>query len=345
MTRRTRATIERELRDRYGRHYRIMCLRSPEEALRRLETSAGRGERVALVLAGQRLSGLTDDELFGEVRRLHPHAKRALLIDWADQGDTAMGQAIHDSIARGRLDDFVLRPSTSPDEVFHHAVSSFLLDWSEAQSIGPYTVHVVGESWSGRAYELRQVLERCAVPHAFHLADSDAGRELLAGIGAGAALPLLLFPDGSVLADPTDAEIARASGTAVETNHGEFDLVIVGSGPAGLSAAVYGASEGFSTLVIDQGGLGGQATSSSSIRNYLGFRTGVGGGRLARQAYEQAWVLGASFAFMQRATDLEREGDRLRRESLVGRADDRPGRHPRDRRHATVASAFPGSRR
>ena len=121
----------------------------------------------------------------------------------------------------------------------------------------------------------------------------------------------MILPNGNVLPDPTNAELANAAGASVDPEHSDFDLVIVGSGPAGLSAAVYGASEGFSTLVIDEGGIGGQATSSSLIRNYLGFPGGISGGRLAEQAYEQAWVLGAKFAFMQQALELRREGDRI----------------------------------
>ena len=117
------------------------------------------------------------------------------------------------------------------------------------------------------------------------------------------------MPDGKVLEDPSDADVARAAGTTVDPEGDQYDLVIVGGGPAGLSAGVYGASEGLRTLVIDSGGLGGQATSSSSIRNYLGFPRGVSGGDLARRAYEQAWVFGARFAFMQRVTDLRRERD------------------------------------
>jgi thioredoxin reductase (NADPH) len=170
---------------------------------------------------------------------------------------------------------------------------------------------VVGESWSGRAYELRDLLGRCAIPHSFCLADSSDGRALVAKAGEGAKLPIVVFPDGTVLSDPTNAEIAKASGSATNPEQMDFDLVVVGAGPAGLSAAVYGASEGFSTLVVDEAGLGGQATSSALIRNYLGFARGVGGRRLAQQAYEQAWVFGASFAFMQRATELRREHDRL----------------------------------
>ena len=306
-----RRDVERELRDRYARHYRIMCMPSSQEARACLENLAAASDEVALVLAGQWLSGMTGSELLDEARRLHPHAKRGLLIAWGDWGDRATGEAIFDSIAHGRIDHYVLRPSAPPDELFHHAISGLLLEWAEARSASPYTTHVVGETWSGRAYELRDVLGRCAMPHSFCLADSSDGRALVAKAGDGAKLPIVVFPDGTVLTDPSNAEIAKAAGSPVNPERMDFDLVIVGAGPAGLSAAVYGASEGFSTLVIDEGGIGGQATSSSLIRNYLGFPRGVSGRRLAQQAYEQAWVFGANFAFMQRVTDLRREHDGL----------------------------------
>ncbi len=214
-------------------------------------------------------------------------------------------------MAHGRIDHYVLRPSASPDELFHQAISSLLLEWAEARRTSPHTTYVVGESWSGRAYELRAALESCAMPHSFCLADSDTGRAFVAQAGAATKLPLVVLPDGTVLEDPSNAEIAGVTAPSADAERMEFDLVIVGAGPAGLSAAVYGASEGFSTLVVDQGGIGGQATSSSLIRNYLGFPRGVSGRRLAQQAYEQAWVFGAKFAFMQRATDLRREHDGL----------------------------------
>jgi thioredoxin reductase (NADPH) len=303
--------VERELHDRYARHYRVICLRSSEEARACLQDLAAAGEEVALVLAGQWLAGMTGTELLDEARHLHPHAKRGLLIAWGGWGDRATGEAIFDAIAHGRIDHYLLRPSASPDELFHQAISSLLLEWAEARRASPYTIHVVGKSWSGRAYELRELLERCAAPHSFCLADSSHGRALVAAAGEGAKLPLVALPDGTFLMDPSNAELARAAGSPVNAERMEFDLVIVGAGPAGLSAAVYGASEGFSTLVVDQAGIGGQATSSSLIRNYLGFPRGVSGRRLARGAYEQAWVFGASFAFMSRVTDLGRDHDGL----------------------------------
>ncbi|MEU6646877.1 FAD-dependent oxidoreductase [Saccharomonospora sp. NPDC046836] len=303
--------VERELRERYSHHYRVVCMQSSHEARARLEELAEANEAVALVLSGQWLSGMTGSELLDHARRLHPHAKRGLVIAWGEWGDRAMGEAIFDSIARGHIDNYVLRPSTSPDELFHQAISSLLLEWTEATRTSPYTIYVVGESWSGRAYELRRILGRCAIPHSFCLADSSEGRARIAEAGEGVKLPIVVFPDGRVLTDPTDAEIAMASGSPVNPERMEFDLVIVGAGPAGLSAAMYGASEGFSTLVVDEGGLGGQATSSSLIRNYLGFPRGISGRRLAQQAYDQAWVFGAKFAFMQRAINLQGAHDGL----------------------------------
>jgi thioredoxin reductase (NADPH) len=303
--------VGRELGERYAQHYRVICLTSPHEARACLEALAAAAEPVALVLAGQWLGGMTGGELLDEVRHLHPHSRRGLLIAWGDWGDRETGEAIFDSIAHGRIDHYVLRPSGSPDELFHQAISSLLLEWAEARRASPHSVHVVGESWSGRAYELREVLGRCALPHSFCLADSTEGRALVDEAGSGAKLPIVVFPDGTVLTDPTNAEIARAAGSPVHPEQMEFDLVIVGAGPAGLSAAVYGASEGFSTLVVDQGGVGGQATSSSLIRNYLGFPRGLSGRRLAQQAWEQAWVFGAKFAFMQHVTALRRAADGL----------------------------------
>lgn len=302
-------SVERELIDRYARHYRVMAIASPDEALAHLRELAGASEPVALVLAGQWLSGMTGSELLDEARHLHPHSRRGLLIPWGAWGDEATGEAIFDSIAHGRIDHYLLRPAESPDELFHQAISSLLLDWAETQRSSPHTIHVIGDSWSGRSYELRELLGRCAIAHSFCLADSPDGRALVAEAGAGEKFPMVIFPDGTVLANPSNAELASAAGSAVETGRTDFDIAIVGAGPAGLSTAVYGASEGFSTLVIDEGGLGGQATSSSLIRNYLGFPRGLSGRRLARQAYEQAWVFGASFAFMQRVTGLGCEDD------------------------------------
>ena len=220
--------VERELRDRYARDYEVVCVGSPDEALVRLEALAAAGGDVALVLIGRSLWGTTGRELLKSVRHRYPHAKRGLLIDWGAWGDPATGEAIFDAVSNGQVDHYVLRPAASPDELFHQAISSLLLEWAEARLKGPYTIYVVGESWSGRAYELREVLGRCAIPHAFSLADSSDGRALLADAGGGSGLPAVVFPNGVVLWDPSDAELARASGAPVDLERIDFDLVIVG---------------------------------------------------------------------------------------------------------------------
>ena len=266
---------------------------------------------MALVLAASSLPRRSGRHLLEHVRQLHPHAGRALLVPANVWSDEPTADAIRDSMALGRIDYYVARPAGSLDEVFHEAVSSFLLEWARDRRVIPQTVHVVGETWSGRAYELREVFEQCASPYAFCLAASEEGRELLARAGSDAKLPLMVLPDGRVLSDPSNAEIAEIVGAPAALEERDFDVVIVGSGPAGLSAAVYGASEGLRILVVDEGGIGGQARSSSLIRNYLGFPMGVSGSRLAEQAYEQAVVFGASFVLMHRVTALARSGDGL----------------------------------
>jgi thioredoxin reductase (NADPH) len=297
--------------ERYSSDYRVEGASDPEQALRMLVDLARAGEDVALVLAGKSPLDATGGELLERVRQLHPHAKRGLLVPGSAWADPAIAEAILDSMALGQIDYYVPRPASPPDEVFHQSISNFLLEWATERRMVPHTVHIVGEEWSGRAYELREVFERCAVPHAFSLADSDRGRDLLATAGPNARLPLMVLPDGRSLSDPSNAEIAEAAGAPVDFQEHAFEVVIVGAGPAGLSAAVYGASEGLRTLVVDEGGIGGQARSSSLIRNYLGFPRGVSGNRLAEQAYEQASVFGASFVFMHAATALTRSGDQF----------------------------------
>lgn len=298
--------VERQLVGRYGREYRVECLRNLDEAQRSLTELRDASADVALVLARQSCSGASAGELFDQVRRLHPHAKRVLLVEANAWVHEPTAEAIRSWMALGRIDHYVLRPASHQDEVFHEAVSDFLLEWALERCRVPQTVHIVGEAWSGRAFELREVFARCAVPHAFHLANSDRGRELVASAGPDARLPLMVLPDGHVLSDPSNAEIAEAAGAPRALQEQVFDVVIVGSGPAGLSAAVYGASEGFGVLVVDAGGIGGQVRSSPLIRNYLGFGRGVSGSRLAGEAHEQAASLGASFLFMHPVTALDR---------------------------------------
>jgi thioredoxin reductase (NADPH) len=304
--------VERQLVDRYEKSYRVLCAGSAAEAARLLGEVAADGEEVALAISAPTIGGESGSELLSQVRSLHPHAQRGLMIDWGSWGDGSTAGLIYRAMARRQIEYYVIRPSQTPDELFHQSISTFLLEWAHARRLSPHTVHIIGESWTGRAFELRNVLGRCAVPHAFLLADSEEGRAHLSDAGAGGDLPLVVFPNGTVLENPTNLELANAAGAVVDPDLREFDVAIVGAGPAGLSAAVYGASEGLRTLVVDDGGIGGQATSSSLIRNYLGFPRGVSGRRLAESAYEQAWVFGAKFAFMHDAMAIRREDGRIR---------------------------------
>jgi thioredoxin reductase (NADPH) len=308
-----------QLRQRYVPDYRVEACGELDAALALLADLSGDDDTVALVLAGESLLAAGGD-FFDRVHQVHPHAKRALLVQGFAWTDPPSARVILGSMAVGRIDYYVPKPFAAPDEVFHQAISSFLLEWTTERLLVPHTVHIVGESWTGRAAYLRDVFSMCAVPHAFHLADSAAGRELVARAGPGCRLPLIVDPGGQAMSDPTDAEIARAAGAPMDFDDRRFDLAIVGCGPAGLSAAVYGASEGLRTVVIDEGGIGGQARSSSLIRNYLGFPRGVSGNRLAEQAYEQASIFGATFALIQRATSLQRNGDGFELTLAGGRA-------------------------
>ena len=298
--------VRSQLAERYASRYRIECACGCEDGGRLLERLAAEDARVALVLSGRPAEGTRAEPLIDQARRLHPLAKRALLVSLNAWLDRQRAEAIRRAMALGRADHFVPEPGPPPDEVFHEAIASFLLEWAREQRLVPNTVHVVGEEWSGRASELRAVFENCAITHTFSLADSERGRELLALAGPDARLPLMVLPDGSTLSDPSNAEIAAAAGAPIGVDDRRFDLVIVGAGPAGLSAAVYAASDGLSVLVVDSGGVGGQARSSSLIRNYLGFAKGVSGGRLAEQAFEQASVFGAGFLFMHHVAGLAR---------------------------------------
>jgi thioredoxin reductase (NADPH) len=302
--------VAQQLTRRYGTDYRVLSAAGGDEAIRLL-TELAEADDVVLVLVSESLARTPGDGVLEHARELHPRAKRAPMVGPAAFADPPTARTILDTIGLGRTDYYLPRPAGELDEVFQHTISSFLLEWASEQRRVPQTVHIVGESWTGRAHELRETFERCAAPHMFCLADSDEGRELLAKVGPHVPLPMMVLADGTALGNPSNAEIAAAAGTPADFDEREFDVIIVGAGPAGLSAAVYGASEGLRTLVVDEGGIGGQARSSSLIRNYLGFPRGVSGSRLASQAYEQATVFGATFVFLNRATSLEHGGDRF----------------------------------
>jgi thioredoxin reductase (NADPH) len=300
------ALIERELTQRYGWDYRVVCDASAHSAMAALRTMQDEGTRVAVILAAQWMSGLTGTELLAEAGRLHPHAKRGLLIDWGAWGDEPTANAIFRGMAQRHMDYYLMKPLQPSDELFHRTVVEFLHEWSRVQSPAANEITLVARQWSLRGHELRSLLARNGVPHAFHSSDSDEGRRALRKANAEEAeAPVAIMHDGRVLVDPTRPELAAAFGVDTELQ-GErhFDLAVVGAGPAGLTAAVYASSEGLETLVVEREAIGGQAGSSSLIRNYLGFSRGVSGAELAQRAYQQAWVFGTSFLLMREVTDL-----------------------------------------
>ena len=301
--------IEYELRKRYDKDYQVVFIPSSRWGIKRLQEFKAAGQEVALVLADQWMPDMSGTEFVAQARQLFPTAKRALLIAW---GDRTAQEPILRSMTLGHVDYYVNKPEQPGDEHFHRLISEFLYEWAKAHRPAFHEISMVGERRSARSHELRDILNRNGVLHEFYPADSEPGRELLAQTGKSSAkLPVLILYNEKVLEDPSNPELADAFGVNRPLDRQEFDLVIVGAGPAGLASAVYGASEGLSTLVLEGEAIGGQAGTSSLIRNYLGFPWGVGGAELARRATEQAWWFGATFRFMRHATALRRSGKEL----------------------------------
>lgn len=298
--------VSRALRARYGADYRVECELSARSAIGRLrELRAGGGE-VALVLADEWMPGTSGTEFLARVREVFPAARRSLMVAW---GDRAAPASVLRAMSLGRMDYFVNKPWGDHDEGFHRVVSEFLYEWAKDHLPKFEHIRVVGEQWSPRSHELRDLLGRNGISYSFLPSASAAGREILEATGRGPEdLPVVVLFDGQVLENPTNPEIAEACGANPEMESWHFDLVIVGAGPAGLAAAVYAASEGLETLVVEGEAVGGQAGTSSLIRNYLGFPQGVSGAELAGRAAEQAWLFGATFLHMRRATGLRRSG-------------------------------------
>ncbi|HEU0248162.1 MAG TPA: FAD-dependent oxidoreductase [Gaiellaceae bacterium] len=298
---------------RYARDYTVVCGPSTEAALRQLEAMRKRHDAVAIVLAARGTQELKGEELLARAHDLHPHAKRALLIPWGGWADEETADAIRTAMAVGHIDYYALKPWSEPDELFHRLVSEFLHEWRRANAPGRREITVIADPWSPRGHELRNLLARNGVPHAFHTCESDEGVEFLRSCGQeGADVPVVLLPDGSALVDPRPDELAQ-HGTRMRTeldDDNPFDVVVVGAGPAGLAASVYASSEGLRALVVERESIGGQAGSSTRIRNYLGFSRGLSGAELAQRAYQQAWVFGATFLLTRHATSLRRANGR-----------------------------------
>jgi thioredoxin reductase (NADPH) len=309
------ARVDGELSRRYGDDYRVVSCSSADAALAELRAMRDSGEPVAVVLADQWIGDRTGSELLAHVPTFYPQAKRALLIEWGAWGDPATADAVLKAMALGRIDYYAIKPWRVPDEQFHRLVSEFIYEWCRANSSQSREISVVAPQWSPRSHELRDILTRSGVPHAFAASGSPEARRLLDDVDGDARVdseaPVVMMRDGRVLVDPSNAELARAFGVRTDLERGrDFDLIVVGAGPAGLAAAVYATSEGLRSLVVERESIGGQAGSTSLIRNYLGFSRGVSGGDLAQRAYQQAWVFGSEFLMMREVADLRTDGGR-----------------------------------
>jgi thioredoxin reductase (NADPH) len=301
-----RGVVEKELRKRYGADYEIICVGSADDPLRLLAKLRDDRRRVSVVLTGQSRSQLTGAELLARVREFHGTAKRLLLTDG---GYGPPQEPILQAITLGHIDAYAPRPATVPDEEFHLSVTELLEKWARSHLPRPEVMRVVGEEWSARSHEIRDLLSRNVIPFGFYPADAGPGKALLERAGAAAAmLPVVIMFDGRVLENPSNAQLAEAIGLRTSPGAGLYDVAVIGAGPAGLAAAVYGASEGLSTVVLEPEAIGGQAGTSSHIRNYLGFPTGVSGEDLAVRAYTQAWNFGADYVYGNPATGLRVQG-------------------------------------
>ena len=301
------ASLSDALARRYGVDYRVVSELSPAAALSELARLKADGEEVALVIADQWMAEMQGVELLARAHQIHRSAQRALMVDW---GDRSASETILHGCAFGQLDNYLHKPWTPAEVYLYPYVSEFLTEWTRAHGPRMEIVRVVGAATSPRIGEIREFLDRSGIAHGFYEADSEVGGRLQRQAGAATdGLPVVVLLDGRALVDPSNAAIADALGETDATDR-TCDVAIVGAGPAGLAAAVYAASEGLRTIVIEREAVGGQAGMSPLIRNYLGFPRGISGAELAQRAYQQAWLFGAKYVFAREATALRAEGDR-----------------------------------
>jgi thioredoxin reductase (NADPH) len=300
-------SIERDLRTEYGAEYRIMGSDSPEGALDLLKQLKVRNDSVALLLADQRMPRMDGVNFLQEATRFFPEAKRALLTAYADTS------AAISAINEANINYFFLKPWDPPTEHLYPQLDDLLDDWQASYRPAFDGIRLLGTRWSPRSYELRDFLARNHVPYQWVDVELSANdpetKRLLEALGPEAAnLPVLLFPDGTKLLESVPADVAKKIGLKTRAQTDFYDLAIVGGGPAGLAAAVYGASEGLHTVIIEREAPGGQAGMSSRIENYLGFPNGLSGGDLARRAVVQALRFGVEILSPQEAVGVRIEG-------------------------------------
>jgi thioredoxin reductase (NADPH) len=306
-----RGLLEADLRERFGGQYEVEAHPGSAEALRAVQAHAERRRRVAALFAPDNAAcgGAT---LRAAVREEHPQARRVLILG---RGEWRNAHPAVEAMRTGQAESYIFVPWRPIERWLYLPVGEVLADWEASQRQMSEVVQIVGEEWEPRAHRLRELFSRIGVPFGFYAASSGEAAAILRNAPGPVSLPVVSFTrTGTVLVDPSDERIAQALGFSTEPESSSWDLAIVGGGPAGLAAAVYGASEGLATVLVDHDVPGGQAGTSSRIRNYLGFPTGLSGRDLASRALEQAWFFGARFVLAQSATGLVPVGDRYRLE-------------------------------
>ena len=305
-----RRKLTAALKHRFGADYDVRSAATPGAALRTLRRLRDEAAEVALVIADLWLPTMGGVEFLAQARECYPGAQGVLLTTI---GDDATSQPLHRALALGHVDRFVEKPWRSPEEWLYPQLGEALSDWWRAHRPLFERVRVVGPQWDSRSHELRDLGTRNAIPFGFYPTDSPEGQRLLGEHVADSHQgSIVVLVDDKVLVDPSNGEIAEALGLATRPKLPCYDVTIVGAGPAGLAAAVYAASEGLQTVVIEPEAVGGQAGTSSMIRNYLGFPRGVSGQELAARAADQAVQFGAQIVYTQSVTGLRAEGrDRI----------------------------------
>ncbi|MFJ8944910.1 FAD-dependent oxidoreductase [Streptomyces sp. NPDC102395] len=295
--------VARDLRRRYGAGYRVVRAESGESALEALRELKLRGDLVAVILADYRMPQMNGIEFLEQALDVYPGARRVLLTAYADTN------AAIDAINVVDLDHYLLKPWDPPEEKLYPVVDDLLAAWRASDHRPVPSTKVVGHRWSARSSEVREFLARNQVPYRWYSSDEPEGRRLLAAAGQdGQRLPLVITAEGTPLVEPDAPELASKVGLATRPTADFYDLVVIGGGPAGLGAAVYGASEGLRTVLVERSATGGQAGQSSRIENYLGFPDGVSGAQLTDRARRQATKFGAEILTAREVTGLDVNG-------------------------------------
>lgn len=301
-----RQILHRELSKRYGADYQIVACARPAELAPWMRDLRKAGLPVALVIGGVGARDRDGIEVLAAIRRIDPTALRVAAVSW---GDWKSVRSVFNAVTVGTIDHWVWRPVQTPDEEFHRSMTEFLREWSSQRGGGFEPAQMIGERWSPRSQELRDLFARHRLPAGFYDATSERGRQMLRELGLESPdLPVVVLRFGAerpALVNPSNAEIADAFGLMTPISPGEvFDVAVIGAGPAGLAAAVYASSEGLRTVIVEHEAIGGQAGTSSMIRNYPGFSQGVSGARLAQETWRQAWTFGTTFRYMRQAESL-----------------------------------------